>query len=103
MRSNNSAKNPDYYQLTEDNIGDIMGFYGFKQQPNPNLRHDDIIANSAINNALEAERAAEAKERKRMESESSGVKGGRRSRRRKTVRRTVKRKRRTTRKRRNKK
>jgi hypothetical protein len=72
-----------------------MEFYGFTKEPIPNSRtHDDIIDQSAINNALEAEREAERKAKEReaeanemalMEYESSGAKGGKR--RRKTVRR----------------
>ena len=88
----------------------IMG-YGYSnhsKSPNPPI-HDDIIAQSVINIDLEkakeekakekkeAERKAEAIEREFMESESSGVKGGRR--RRKTVRKTVRRKRRTVKRR----
>jgi hypothetical protein len=107
-------ENPDTY-LDDGIRSHIMG-YGYSnhsKSSNPPI-YDDILAQSLINIDLEkakeekakekkeAERKAEAIEREFMESESSGVKGGKR-RRRKTVRKTVKRKRRSTRKRRNKK
>jgi hypothetical protein len=106
VNSNNSAKNPGYSQLTEDNIGDIMEFYGYKHSKNPKPRtHEEFIAQSVINIDLEAEREAErkAKAKALTESESSSssdAKGGKRSRKksRKTDRtnRTTRRNTRTT-------
>jgi hypothetical protein len=87
-RSIPGTKDSNLPELPRDLIMQLTYGYQPAKSSDPPI-YDDIIANSKDNNILEAEREAEAKERKRMESESSEAKGGKKkSRRRSKTRRS---------------